>query len=380
MSNEEDRSLVCTGTTKQIKCKIGTKEFKKLPKDNVKFNMSTLNNLSSVNQVSTKEGYMTTVTPDKHSMISCDEDWGKFGQELHCKAEGPRELQQAPAWENITQLDQMKELEGENAEKAREIFNNVLEESFPTYKDKFENFKIFEVPKLKGAAYAYSKLWVTDDNKVYPVIIGFSGEGLEDLDDETNQERFKMDLIHELTHISRVYGQKYEMKDVGVEEGETMTEALVRGDMKIRLHYPSPHGPVEEIVYVPQCLLPDQYCFESLSDAREFEEFNYEMVSGEEKPRPMNKNTPDWEEIEKRIPIAPIVDMMRGREGSYNPLTDVSTYHVVTQSPSGKKYLYYLADLHIDNQELSISDVLEGIDEFDAMKRNESVERVWVYP
>jgi len=376
------QSLICYGDSKKINCRLGDHDYGYLPVSNVLFDLSTKNNLSSVSiSIDKKKGYYIHIDPDEESSIICNKEFGKYGMELRCKAIGPHTPDFPEIWEHIIDIDEIQEAPDEVKDKVHELYDQVLNESFPDIKDKVDYLKIFVVPKLKGKQYAYSKFWVTDDNEVYPLIIGYSPEEFEDIDtDPVVQQRFIMDTIHELTHIRRAFGNKYTL-DVGTEEGETIAESLVRGDWVIRINYPFPDGYVEEIVYVKRCVLPKQYCFESLKDARDFEEFNYELISGEDKPKTLNpQNTPDWDDIESRVPVAPIVDMLRGMEGSYNVLTDISEYWLITTSPSGKRYLYKISDLHIDGQRLSYTDVLEGIDELDAIQGNEDIEKIWDYP
>jgi len=377
--------LICSGTTTKLKCKLDDKEFPSLPAENVKFDLTTVNNLKKVENDYYRGKYYIEVEADENSYIICNEEFGKYGLELKCKAIGERTSDFPEAWEAITDLDEMYEPEGEDAKVAYDILENVLKTSFPEIKDKIDYLKIFVVPKLdKYGIGAVTKSWLEKNEDgtytIYPLFIGFSEDDIEDLaEDETTRKQFVLDLIHELSHVARELEGRYKL-DVGEEEGENYTEALVRGDWVIRVTHPLPHGEVEEIVYVKKCILPKQYCFESLKDARDFEEFNYELVTGEEEPKPITPESPKWSEVEKRIPIAPIVDMIRGMKGSYNVLTDVKEYWVEVTSPSGKKYLYHLADLHIDDRYVDFMRVLDLVDELDAIPKNEDIEEVWDYP
>jgi len=375
--------LECIGSLSKIKCKLDNKSFTPLPADNIKFDLSTVNNLSEIRNRYSGGEYHIKVVADETSHIICNEEWGEYGLEVRCKAVGLRQPYFSDIWETIIDLDEMSEIKDEkDREKAYELFNVVKEKSFPEIAQRIDYLKPFVVHHLKKVgAGAVTKLWVDDKTgEVYPLYIGYNPENLEDLaEEETTQKLFILDTIHELTHVERAISGKYTL-DVGTEEGETYTEALVRGDWVIRVNYPTPHGEVEEIVYVKKCILPKQYCFKTLKDARDFEEFNYRLVTGREKPEPVTPETPDWSEVEKRIPVAPIVDMIRGMKGSYNVLTDVHEYWLVVTSPSGKRYMYMVADLHVDGKKLDFISVYEMIDELDAIKGNEDVEEIWDYP
>jgi hypothetical protein len=379
------KSLRCIGTLARLKCRLDGKDFTPLPADNVKFDLTTINNLSKVKSDYKKGVYSVEITADDESKVICNEEFGKFGLELRCKALGGRTADFPEIWETVIELDEMYEVSGKDAEVAYGIFNQVLEQSFPDIKDKVDYLKIFVIPKLdKYGAGAVTKAWIEEEDdgryRVYPLVIGFSESDIDGLsEDKIVRDTFTLDLIHELSHVARELEGRYKI-DVGEEEGENYTEALVRGDWVIRSKYPLPHGEVEEVIYAKKCILPKWYCFESLRDARDFEEFNYELVTGEEKPKPVTPESPDWDEIEERIPVAPIVDMLRGMKGSYNVLTDVKEYWLEVTSPTGKKYLYHVADLHVDHKELSFAKVLEMVDELDSVKNNEDVEAVWDYP
>lgn len=377
------KELVCHGDKQRIRCKLDNEDFGYLPSSNVKFNLITKNNLTEVDiATDKKKGFYIRVVPDEHSTIECDKEFGKYGLELRCQALGPHTPDFPDIWEQITELDALKEPPDEVKEKLYEIYNHVLNESFPDIKDRIDYIKLFVAPKLSGsAATAVTKGWVYDEQhtiRSVPLWIALNPDELDHItDDPIVQDRVKMDLIHELVHVKRHLENQF-TTDRGEEEGETVTEALARGDWVIRINYPFPDGYIEQIVYVKRCILPKQYCFENLKQARDFEEFNYELVTGEQKPKPLNpETTPDWDEIEKRIPVAPIVDMIRGMEGSYNVLRDVNEYWVITQSPSGKKYLYTIADLHIDHKSLGFTEVIEDVDKLDALKGNEDIEKIW---
>jgi len=377
------KTLVCSGKLSRLRCKLDGEDLTPLPADNIKFDLSTINNLSEVKNDYKKGSYYIEVKADENSEIVCHEEWGKYGLEIRCKAIGERTADYPEIWETITELDEMREIRDEESrKKAYKLFKEVLGRSFPDIKDKVDFLKPFEVPKLeKYGVGAYTKLWIDEQSgRVYPLVVGYNPETTENLaEDETAQKLFLLDTIHELTHVARAIEGRYKT-DVGEEEGETYTEALVRGDWAVRVTYPLPHGEVEEIIYVRRCILPKQYCFETLKDAREFEEFNYELVTGREKPEPVTPEAPDWSEVEKRLPVAPIVDMIRGMKNSYNVLTDVHEYWVEVTSPTGKKYLYKLADLHVDGETLDFMEVLDLIDDLDAIKNNEDIEKVWDYP
>lgn len=379
------KTLKCIGTMERMKCKLDEQEYSTLPSPNVKFDVTTINNVSKVENTQ-KKGTMyvaIAIEADKESEIICNEDFGKYGLELRCKAIGKRTASFPEIWEEIADLDNMKELEGDAAKKANKILENILEQSFPEVKDKIDYLKIFVVPKLeKYGVSAVTKSWIEEEDdgyQIYPIYIGFASYINNIHEDEYAKKLFELDLIHELTHVARELEERYKF-DVGEEEGETYTEALARGDWKVRVRYPFPHGEVEEVIYAKRCILPKQYCFESLKDAREFEEFNYELVTGEEEPKPITPKSLKWSEIEKRIPVAPIVDMIRGMKGSYNVLTDVHEYWMVVTSPSGKDYLYHVADLHVDHKQLDFIKAVETIDNLDGLLGNEDIEEVWDYP
>jgi len=375
--------LECSGKLSRLKCRLDDKPLTPLPADNIRFDLSTINNLSEVRNSYSKGEYYIRVVADESSHIICEETWGDYGLEIRCKAIGERTPFFSDIWETIVDMDEMYEIKDEkDREKVYELFNTVLEKSFPDIADRVKYLKPFVVPKLADiGAGAYTKLWLDEKSgKVYPLAVGYNPNDIDGIsEDETTQKLFLLDTIHEFTHVDRAITGKYTL-DVGTEEGETYTEALVRGDWVIRINYPLPHGEVEEVIYAKKCILPKQYCFKTLKDARDFEEFNYKLVTGREKPEPVTPETPDWSEVEKRIPVAPIVDMIRGMKGSYNVLTDVHEYWLVVTSPSGKKYMYMIADLHVDGEKLDFISVYEMIDELDAIKGNEDVEEIWDYP
>jgi len=379
---KSQKRLICSGKA-TLKCKLGEEEFTPLPPDNVVFDQATLNNLSRIrNHFDRKSGYYIEIEADDDSFIVCEEKFGDKGLELACKAIGERTPDFYEIYENITDLDEMYEPPEEVREYAYKLFEQVIENHFPDMKEKLDYLKPFAVPKLKKyGAHSVRKAWIDESGRVYNLYIGYDPDEFENIDESPYmQQQFILDTIHELTHAVRVLDERFSI-ETGVEEGETYTESLIRGDMVIRVKYPFPHGEVEEVVYAKRCILPKQYCFETLGEARDFEEFNYELVSGEEKPRPLDPTTtPDWDEIVARIPIAPIVDMMRGMKGSYNVLTDVKEYWIEVTSPNGKKYLYTLADLHVDHRALSFVEAIETIDELDAKTGDEDIESVKDFP
>ncbi len=377
----DKKELICSGNNYHITCKLGDKQFTKMPVDNVKFDLSTVNNLKKVSIESKKGSYYIRIAPDEKSEIICNEEFGDYGLELRCKAIGPHTPDFGEIWDLIVDMDEMYEPPEEVKETVEKLYKETIDKSFPDVKDRIDYLKVFVIPKLKGSD-ALTKWWFDDDGKVFPLYIGFGEKDFDNInDDKVTQEKFVLDLIHELTHVERIMGKKFNPWDRGVEEGETVAESLVRGDWAIRIHYPFPDGDVEQIIYVKHCVLPKQYCFKTLKQAREFEEFNYEMITGESKPKPLNpENTPDWSEIEARIPVSPIVDMLRGMYGSYNPITDVKEYWVILESPGGEKYMYTIADLHVDNEKLTFADVIDTVESLDAIKDKEDIKAIWDFP
>jgi len=372
--------LKCRVRGERISCRLDDEVFPAMPIGNALFDVTTINNLEEVKPIVTKRISSIELRADDESEIFCNEEFGKYGLELRCRAEGKHTPDFPETWEWIAELDEIKETPVEKREFVQAIFDRVVEESFPDVKDRMDYLKVYVVPKLKEVNAGAITHFQSAEDKWLPVYIGINPDNLEETEeDKVARDLLVLDLIHALTHVER--GLKGEFKEeVGLDEGGTYAEALARGDWAVRTRYPFPHGEVESVVYVERCILPKQYCFETLKEARDFEEFNYELITGEEKPKPVTPESPKWDEIEARIPIAPVVDMLRAMKGGYNPLRDASEYWVLGTSPSGRKYLYHISDLHFDKEELEFVEVIEGIDELDVLRGEEDIEKVWDHP
>lgn len=72
--------------------------------------------------------------------------------------------------------------------------------------------------------------------------------------------------------------------------------------------------------------------------------------------------------------------MLRAMYGSYNPITDVKEYWVILESPGGEKYMYTIADLHVDNEKLTFADVIDTVESLDAIKDKEDIKAIWDFP
>lgn len=373
--NYSGKSLICSGTRDTMRCRLDSRDLPTLPANNIQFSLTTSNNLSSVDSDYMKKTsqYRVQVDADKDSSIFCREDRGKYGLIMRCRAKGPNTPNFPDTWEPIIDLDSFHEVE---SEAVKSEFQSVIEESFPERKEELSKLKPFRMLHLKGSSiYGLTRYWIDESGRMYPVMLAFNPDVMDEIEEEKVRNEFRMTAIHELTHVSRWYGDKYSL-EAGKEEGETVTESLIRGDWKVRIRHPTPHGYVESIVYVPHCALPDKYCFDSLKEARDFEEHNYELVSGEEKPKAINpENTPDWSKIESKIPAAPAVDMLKHMHGSGDS-KDVVEWWINTRSQGGNEYLYSVYDLRVDGEEVSQSEALEVVDEADARVEDENVQEV----
>jgi len=362
----------------KLHCKYNDKEYE-VEMDKLLFDVTTFNNLKELSVRGRARfrlyGEEINVVPDEDSYLICG--YYRDSEEVRCRVIGKRTMKRAPIWERLLDLPQVREPTDEKAELVEEILDKVYDE-FPDLEEKTDYIKLYTSPDLGKQLYAATIFSRTDDTWI-PFAVMISEHGLaESLKDEESKKKLFLDLTHEFVHVKRAIENEMK-KEVGTDEGETETEAIIREGMQVRLTIDEPHYNYEFAMLAPKCILP--YCFDSLEEVRDFQMFVYEFTTGYEKPRPANpENTPHWDEIKKRIPIAPLVDVMRAVSGDYNPIADTKEYWIVATSPSGRKFLYHLSDWWIDDDTMTYDEVIEIVDKLDALREDEDIEEIWDFP
>jgi len=361
-----------------LKCKYNNKEHE-TKMDKLLFDITTFNNLKELSVSGRAKfrlyGDEIKIIPDENSYLICE--YKNETEEIKCRAIGKRTMRKTATWERLLDLPQVREPN----EKEQEILNKIIEEvynEFPDIEDKIDYLKIYVSPDLGKQVYAVTT-FAKMDNTWIPFTVAISEHGMANsLKDERSRKELFLDLTHELVHVKRAI--ENEMKgQVGIDEGETETEAIIREGMKIRLSIDEPHYNYEFAMLAKKCVLP--YCFDNLDEVRDFQEFIYELTTGITKPKPTNpENAPNWNEIEKRIPISPLIDVMRALSGEYNPLSDTKEYWIIATSPSGRKFMYHISDWWIDEDEMKYNEVIDIIDKLDAVKGDEDIEKIWDFP